>query len=58
MPAPGGAVLRVLVEAGTTDDGVTPCEDADLRAAAAHRGHHRDRDQHDRERPARRHARP
>jgi cysteine-rich repeat protein len=29
---PGGAVLRVVVEAGITDDGVTPCEDAAFAA--------------------------
>jgi hypothetical protein len=29
---PGGAVLRVIVEAGTTDDGVTPCEAATYAA--------------------------
>ena len=32
---PGAALLRVLVEAATTDDGVTPCTDADFAAPLA-----------------------
>ena len=32
---PGGALLRVVIEAATTDDGVTLCEDADYAAPLA-----------------------